>query len=250
MTLDYEVAIPSFRRVECLATKTLPLLRARGVPDEAITVFVADATEAVAYREVWDGRLVIAVPGIGAVRNFMAHHYPEGTRVFGIDDDVSDVIERLDANTSAPVASIDRLVREAFAMLDAAHLRLWGIYPVANAYFMRPKVTTDLRYIVACFYGWVSTHDDAALVDLDDKEDFERSIKRYLADGGVLRIGWVAPVTRYYREPGGMQVERTPERVEWSAHELVRRYPELCTLNTRKKEHAEVVLRDRRPRST
>jgi hypothetical protein len=62
----------------------------------------------------------------------------------------------------------------------------------------------------------------------------------------VLRRNGVAVDPRYYSEPGGMQVERTDQRVAESARALVRRYPQLCSLNTAKRsKHVEVKLRDR-----
>ena len=69
---------------------------------------------------------------------------------------------------------------------------------------------------------------------IDDKEDYERSIKYYLKDDGVLRFNNVCARTNCYKEPGGMQVERTPQRIHDSAVYLCEKYPELCTLNTQK----------------
>ena len=52
---------------------------------------------------------------------------------------------------------------------------------------------------------------------LDDKEDYERSIKYYLKDGGLVRFNNVCARTNCYQEPGGMQVERTKQRIHDSA---------------------------------
>ena len=52
----------------------------------------------------------------------------------------------------------------------------------------------------------------AELRTIDDKEDYERSIKYYLKDGGVLRFNNVTCRTNCRKEPGGMQVERTKKR--------------------------------------
>jgi hypothetical protein len=125
---------------------------------------------------------------------------------------------------------------------------LWGIHPVPNAYFQRPKISTDLRYIAAGLYGWTSRQGDHSLdVTLEDKEDFERSILYYLADGYVTRLNWISIRTAGYHGAGGMQVTRTPERVDASARDLAARYPHLCKLNLSKKSGwAEVRLRDAR----
>ena len=107
-------------------------------------------------------------------------------------------------------------------------------------------MTFDLRYIVGAVWGTVNTHDTKLSVTLDDKEDFERTLKFYIRDGRVVRMENYAPDTNYYGEAGGMQVERTEKRVTESAHILLKRYPNLCSLNTRKVGHTEIKLKDRR----
>jgi len=247
MIFRYEVAIPSYHRAETLARKTLSYLARARVDPGRITIFVADEPQSATYKDTLFagtyGRVVVAVPGIRAVRNFIHHYYPPGTPVLGIDDDINSVVRAVDRKHMVEVAPLDPLVADGFHYCQKAGARLWGINPVANPYFMRPQVSTDLRYIVACCYGWISNQDSALDVTLDDKEDYERSIKYFAADGAVVRLNHVAPKTRYYVEPGGMQIERTPQRIRWSAQELVRRYPQYCAMNTAKKSaYAEVRL--------
>lgn len=249
--MSVPVLVPSYRRPGCLVRKTLPLLLARGVDPADITVVVADTDEDATYRAAiraagLDARTVVAVPGMAAVRNWIADTY-RGP-VVQIDDDVSDVMQWVDPKTTVPVPSLPALFGEGFAHADAAGAELWGIYPVPNPYFMRPRVMTDLRYIEGGFWGTTLTGAPHQRVTLDDKEDYERSIRYYLACGAVVRIDYFTFRANYYTEPGGMQEERTAERVDASARELVARYPDLASLNTSKKSRAftEVRLRDRR----
>lgn len=247
----YRVAIPSFRRAETLASKTIPLLLERGVPAGAIDVFVSDPDEAPTYEQALKHTGVRIIPGaIGmrANRSVMARHYPKGMWVVAADDDLTDIIERKTEKRAAPVADLDDFFTAAFRLAEKARVNLWGVYPVANPYFMKPRATTELTYIVGCLYGWIADPEaEHHHTVLDDKEDYERSIRYYEQDNGVLRINWVAPVTRYYKEPGGMQVERTEDRINESVHWLLDNFGEFCTLNTSKKSgHAEVRLKDRR----
>ena len=93
----------------------------------------------------------------------------------------------------------------------------------------------------------VVNNKKAELRTIDDKEDYERSIKYYLKDGGVLRFTNVTCRTRCYKEPGGMQINRTKNRIHDSAVYLTQKYPLLCTLNTKKKSgYTEIRLRDKR----
>jgi len=250
---NYRVVVPSYRRAAALPIKTLAMLDRHGIDPARISIVVADEQERAVYDRIMPaekyGELLVAVPGMGAVRNWIQEHFAEGELLWCIDDDIKELYERVDDKTKRPVADLHGFVTNAFHVLQETGLGLWGIYPVLNPFFMDEGYTTDLRYIIGCCWGCTNRHGPDFAVTLDDKEDFERTIKYYLADGGVVRFSGVAPATNYYDEPGGMQVERTEDRVTASAKVLVERYPDLCTLNTGKKSgHAEVRLKDRRPR--
>jgi hypothetical protein len=244
------IAIPTYRRPDTLAGKTLPLLLGRGINPEQIDVFLSDPAEHDTYADHTAGTGINLIPGatgMRANRSVMMRHYPKGTEVVAIDDDLTDIIEKTGPNSSRPLEDLPNFFMDCFEAARQQRITLWGVYPVANPYFMKNRITTDLTYIVGCLYGWVTDPDaEWHHTVLDDKEDFERSIRFYEHDGGVLRIGWVAPVTKYYREPGGMQITRTEQRVTDSANWLLQHYPQYCKPNTRKTEHTEVKLIDRR----
>jgi hypothetical protein len=85
-------------------------------------------------------------------------------------------------------------------------------------------------------------------VTIDDKEDYLRSVIMYVLDGGVLRYTNIAPQSAYYKEPGGMQEERTMNRIDASARAMVAAFPDLVKINlTKKSGMPEVRLRDSRP---
>lgn len=251
--MDYGVAVVSYRRAKTLREKTLSFLAKAHIPPRAITVFVADSVEAELYRATLDpttyGSIVVGERGMGAIRRFVQKYYPEGTRIIHCDDDIDELIQRQDEKKATTFLEVEALAWEGWALCEKMRAHLWGIYAVANPYFMKHSVSTDLKYINGTFWGSINSHEDFLSVSLDDKEDFERSLKCYVADGTLVRFNHIAPKTRFYAEPGGMQEDRTEERITFSAHELVRRYPELCSLNlTKKSGHAEVRLRDCRKR--
>ena len=247
------VAIPSFRRARTLRDKTLALLARHGVPPERITVFVADAAEAEEYRGTLDdatyGALQVARPGMAAVRNYITHFYPVGQQILCVDDDVRDLKELDPAQRNKPLQDLGGFVTRAFEEAARTGFRLWGIYPVCNdCRGMRDRVTSDLRYIVGCCFGIVNP-GPVLECTLDDKEDFQRSVIMYLLDGGVLRFEHVAPVTKYWTTPGGMQITRTQQRIEASAHAMAKAYTDLARL-TIKKRGVEVRLKDARATRT
>lgn len=252
--MNFEVAVPSYRRAEKCAGSTLTYLAECGVPSRRITVFVASEEEKKEYRRTLRantyGELVVGVPGMGAIRNFIQRHYSVGQKILHVDDDIDGLYTHFGKKQLCRFLDLKEFAEAAFNLCEQRKIRLWGVYPVLNPYFMKTQVTFDLRYIIGCFWGSTNSHDDVLTVSLDDKEDFERTIKCYLADGSVARFEHLAPKTNYYKEPGGMQIERTAARIRESAELLVQRYPHLCQLNLSKKSgHAEVRLRDRRQRA-
>jgi hypothetical protein len=147
-----------------------------------------------------------------------------------------------------PLRNLDGFIRRAFAESQKTGFRLWGIYPVPNGFFMRAgEPSIDLKYIIGAFWGITNPGIDVLKVTIDDKEDYLRSLIMYVADGGVLRFRDVAPKTAYYKEAGGMQEERTKNRVTKSAEALHRAFPDLTKLNaTKKSGFLELRLRDAR----
>lgn len=258
--MNVEYAIPSRARAETLVAKTLPLLRRLGIPDAAITVFVAE-DEMVVYSSTlslagFHPRVVEGALGVGPNRNAILDHYEPGARVVSVDDDMRDLVIAEDEKTLRPIEppEWEALLGEAWGMLGDTGARIWGLYPVPNAYFMRPRISTRLTYIAAGLYGFVSDRepDSPLRVTLEDKEDFERSLQCYVADGVVVRFDFVSWRTEGYHGKGGMQADglRTPERVREATEDLVRRFPGLVTLNDKKKSGwVEPRLRDRRPAS-
>ena len=254
------VVINSTGRADVLATKTLPFLRSHGIEPE---VWVADEQEQLRYAAAIEDVRIYVAPhdptdkrlevvgkepvGLGLARNIVIQNARPGEQLVFIDDDLTGVSYAIGPKEVRPVDDLGRLFRTMFRDAEASSATLWGIYPVANPYFMKARVRTDLTYICGGLFGVIVTGKPHELVTLDDKEDFERSIRHYLADGHVVRNERYCIGTTGYTGAGGMQLSRTPLRVRAAAEWLVARYPGLCTLNTSKKSGwTEVRLKDRR----
>jgi len=248
-----EIAIPSYKRAETLRDKTMALLAGLDVDPKGITIFVANADEKKIYSHTLDpksyGKIVVGEVGMGAIRRFIQQYYKEGQCVLNMDDDLKNLIVRDGAKTKHKITGPEfhQLVAHGFAACDESGARLWGIYPVNNQFFMQDTVTYDLRYVIGSFWGVVNSRDKKRAVTLDDKEDFERTMRFYLLDKAVVRMNYVGTESNYYGEEGGMQVERTLDRIEGSAKLMNKRYPRLCTAFLKKgSEHWELRLKDTR----
>ena len=250
---DWIIAIPSYKRAETLRDKTLQVLKAHRIPKDRIHVFVANKAEYDTYKATLApdtyGHLHIAEPGMAAVRNYITRFFPVGKPIFNMDDDIRGFLEYSEAakRNERPLRSLSAAIEAGFAAARATGFRLFGFYPVANGYFMKPTCTTDLRYIIGSVWG-ILNPGPILTVTIDDKEDYLRSVIMYVLDGGVLRFNGIAPESAYYKEPGGMQEERTMNRIDASAKAMVTAFPDLVKINlTKKSGMPEVRLRDSRP---
>jgi len=248
------IAIPSYKRAATLRDKTLTVLKQYGIPKNKIHVFVATKQEYDEYKRTLEpttyGHLHIAEPGMAAVRNFITRFFPVGKPIFNMDDDIRGFLEYTPATkrNERPLRSLDAAITAGFQAAKRSGFRLFGFYPVANGYFMKPgPPSTDLRYIIGSVWGIINP-GPVLTVTIDDKEDYLRSVIMYVLDGGVLRFNNIAPESAYYKEPGGMQEERTMRRIEGSAKAMVAAFPDLVKINlTKKSGMPEVRLRDQRP---
>ena len=248
-----QYAVPSRGRSRTIRERTLAVMERAGVPSEQITVF-ADPAETDDYAQELEGtgiRLETGEHGVTPQRNRIFDYYEEGQLVVQIDDDIRELMVRDGPQEAHPITATEwaEIMDVGFRWCRRSGARLWGIYPVYNPMFMRDRVRTDLTYICANFWGYFSPgagKPSPLRATLEDKEDYERSLQCYEADGAVVRLEWLAPITRYYDEPGGMQADglRTEERIRASAEELVRRFPQYAAMNMSKRSgHAEIRMR-------
>ena len=236
---DYKIAIPSYKRHKTIKTKTLALLLKHNIPKSKITIFVGNKEEYDLYNIELECQynIVIGKVGMMHIRNFIADYYDFGTNILNLDDDLEQFVSLYHC------FNLDEWIRNAFELLELHDANLFGIYPVNNKFFMSPTLRTDLRYIIGSCWG---VKNMRVKVTIDDKEDVERSIKYYLRDGIILRFEDLSVKSKYYKEPGGMQITRTKLRIEQSAKYLVEKYPNLCSLKMSKKHKTfEVKLKDK-----
>lgn len=246
--MNYKIAIPSYKRAETLCSKTLNyLLEICKVDKTLITVFVANQYEYDEYFKVIPKGIAIIIgkETLRGQRNFMDFYFEKGTKVIFFDDDIEGIYKK-NKNKTHLFTDIITLCKIGFNECFKNSTALFGICAVNNGFYMNNKISTNLKYIVGCFYGQIITHDKSLSVSLEDKEDFERTILYFDKYKKVVRLNMFAPKTNYYDEGGGMQITRTEERVTVSALNLIKRYPMYCSLNAKKKStHTEIKLNSR-----
>ena len=263
--MEWRIEVPSAGRAETLADKTLPFLRRAGVEDRDVRVWVPEG-ERDAYFLAAPGVDLVPldyVPStgedldagpyaVGIARNAIADAALPGDLVVEVDDDVEGLVEWAGQKDSinARLRDVDgpgflRIVERGFALAEDAGAYIWGVHPAAT--YCRDRVRIDLSYIGAALFGQrIRGEPDVERVRLDDKEDFERSLRFYERDGRLLRLDGVSWRTRGYGGAGGMQSTRTAGRIDASARWCAERWPQWAALKYPKSGKTELRLADRR----
>lgn len=252
--MKFKIAIPTIARAETIKNKTINYLSKTDIDFKEVDLFLSDGDELDAYKkslkEYPINFIVTNKKHVNTQRNFIVDYYKEGQLVLGIDDDIQSIEMRVNEKKTMPLLNLTDFVNQAFEISLKHNFDMWGVNAVLNPYFMTNNISFNLKYIVACFYGWRNTHKDKAYVSTNPeygKEDYERSIKYYMEDGGVTRFNYVSPKTKYYSEDGGIQTYRTVEYEQKAVDWLLKTFPMFCVVNTHKKSKwPEVRLKDQR----
>lgn len=239
---DWVVVIPSYNRVDTLKEKTLKLLKDYKIPASKIYVFVANEEQKKLYEEGLDkgsvGHIVVGVKGLPEVRNFIFDYFPKGKPIVSFDDDVRGFIE-YDETTKRhekKLGSLSKMFDRGFAECKKAGARFWGVYPSANGYFMKPTVSTDLRFIIGSFWGCYNPKDEVRItIGNGEKEDYQRTIQFWEADGVVVRLNFFAVQTATYATPGGLQEGNRLEREKKTVAAMMAKWPQYIKPNPRRK---------------
>jgi len=246
------VAIPSYKRAETLKEKTLATLKKYSIPASKIYIFVANKEEEIIYKETIPKELyfkiVVAVKGVKEVRNFITAYFPKGKALVCMDDDVKGFIEydEKQKRHEKPLVSLKNVITRGFTECRKHGCRHWGIYASANGFFMKPTVSTDLKFIVGCFYGIINPGLKELTLPISEKDDYYRSLRMYELDKCLIRLNFIAPKTAYYKEPGGMQEEsQRKEKQKTAVQFLLKEYPDWVKMNpSRKSGFVEIRLKD------
>ena len=188
------------------------------------------------------------------IRNFITNYFENNTNIFNLDDDLTKFIalkKEINLKKFKKYESIDfkkgyldEFIKRGFYECIEKNISIFGIYPVANPYFMRRKIAYGLKYLIGSCWGVIN--DKNIKVTINDKEDFERTIKFYLKDKNIIRYEFISVISRYYKEKGGMQETRNYDGIYKSCLYLVNKYENICSLNLKKKSgYPEIRLRDK-----
>lgn len=236
--MDFEIAIPSYRRADILRKKTLAYLSEQHFPADKITIFVSSDDEKKTYEDELVlgsyARIVVAIPGLANKLNFIRQYYPEGTAVLRVDDD----IRRIKMLQPRPLFP---LVQELFEVSKREGCSLWGIYPVNNLFFCKERVLVGKVYVIGCFHGFFNDKSVVFPPEISSQEDKWLSLTHYKKEGKCLRYEGICPDTTYFAH-NGLEEWRKAHHEE-SVKKMLELFPTECVRKERKDGYADCVWR-------
>ena len=243
---DYIILVITYNRVERCYKKTLSMLKDNKIPKDIINLVVHNAEQKRLYEEgipkEYYNEILITNKndGIYGQMNWMYNKYKNGQKILKLDDDISTIL-RLQGDKLVKTYDLLKIIDEGFKLCVDNGFKLWGIYPTANAYFMKSQkdYTTDLRFIVGALMGFIN---EKLTIDLDIKikGDYEYAIKSYLKNGGMIRFNRITFRYDIAKNEG----DRIKVMIN-DANILMKKYPNLVKMNTRRnneKNMGEILL--------
>ena len=262
--IDYQVAIPTYKRAEILVSQSLATLDRGKVDRDKVTVFVANEEQGEEYAPHLKGnwRMEISCPGkFLSLRHYVGKHYKKGTPLLSLDDDINWFTEKQWNDTLQEYSgTIDDIVDLGFRTCNKFGAAMWGMNPTANALWMKREISVGLRYIIGCFHG-LYAGEEAIIgrrlaLNAPSCDDHETSLRAYMRSGAVVRFEYLCPRTKYFAE-GGIDAyckdQGTARRTIHDARmfQIAKAWPDLCyikrkagnvpNLRFKSKTHARLI---------
>ena len=170
--------------------------------------------------------------------NWVFKHYKEGQHILKLDDDISS-FKKLQGGKLVKMKNIGDIIKKGFELCEQKGFNLFGLYPVANAYFMesQKEYTEDLRFVVGAFMGIINQRDNQIDLKIKIKGDYEYAINSFLKNGGMIRFNRVSFVYDITKNAG----ERITT-MKQDAEILIRKHPDLVKENLRRGDMGEILL--------
>ena len=252
--MDYQIAIPTYKRLNVFRRKTYRLLKRYNLC-ERVVLFLQCPEDVKEYTEAFPELKYVEAPsGFLNCINFITQHFPVGQPVVQMHDDVRQIYDLVSAGTATNPDYVKCVITEdahstfvrVFELMQKYKCNLGGLYPTRNARHMNDKeeYTTTLAFIhepITMMYNQQILLDDA------NKTDYQRCVEYYLRDGGVLRYNHSAFTTVYnpVNADGGIG-HRSAEEEQKSALAFKQRYGNYVShILTKKNGATSLVMKDK-----
>jgi len=245
--INYKIVIPTKGRSQLIMKKTLGFLVKNKIDISKIDIWIGSKEEVLDYKKELKklrklpSFIIHEQKDLMSIVNYIHHYYKYETDIkylLRLDDDIEDIIDK----NGKSIQGFDKFIKEMFKTTEENSLGLWGINAYDNPFFYKDTITTNLKYIVGAFNGWVLYRDRTDLITWSSHyEDIIMTCEAFIRDGGVLRHNGYGLVTKYFGE-GGMQCckEEVEQRKKDSLTiglEVAYRYGDMIRLVKKKDKH-------------
>ena len=244
------VAIRTSGRINKIEEQTLKVVKDLGFP---IYIFCPEC-EKKEYLKKYKGKYHItrgSNEGLNIANEMIFKYFPLNKMIIVCDDDIKDFwIMKEDKLCLATTEELREYILKGFNRIKEEGYKLFGYYPVKNAYFMkdRPEESKGLAYIQGGLFG-VLNDKEVLVVNDDYREDYERSMIHYKRYGGNIRFNHAVVQHIMVDNAGGLNDDRTKDKMEKSTNFMLETYPDLCVEKKSKSKYREIQLKQK-PYST
>ena len=233
--------IPSYKRAE--KQLTLNYLHNLGYTKEQIIISTQTEDDFKEYKSLYNDKAVI-VFGLGNNvsdnRNNILKNIPNGERVVMLDDDIKSLQKLVNGKLQYidTKEELDKFIENAFDYCKKNNARIWGVYPVCNAYFM--KNTIDKKNIlIGCVLGLKNEF----LFDnqFRTKEDYELCCREMKQGYNCVRFNNVTANALHKTNAGGCKDVWKFEINKKCADMLIEKYPMFIKRNSKKLDEVRFI---------
>jgi len=231
--MEYIIAIPSHKRSTIINGKVIKLLEKHNIDKKKIFIFVEESEIETYKKELPEYQIVKGAKGISGQREAISKYFCENQKIVSIDDDVEEIYEH-----NEPIINLDYFIKDTFDFLNMNNLTMAGVYPVANWFFCKPTITTDLRFCAGAFKLYINDHKlEQRKYEL--LEDYENTLLHYRHSKGVMRYNYIYLKCNYNSGKGGLKEYRNDERKKKEVNTFFQEYISFCKI---KKSGLDVSL--------
>lgn len=234
-------AIPSYKRGK--EQPTLKYLTEMGFEKKQIYISTQTEEDFNEYSAKYgEYATIIFAKGscVGDNRNNVLNALPKGSHIVMLDDDIK-ALQILENNKLRDITTkeeLETLINNAFQYAKSNNSRLWGVYPVNNAYFM--KRTIDKKNIlIGCVLGLINEFQFDR--EFRTKEDYELCCREISRGYNCVRFNYITVNAKHKTNDGGCKDDWKYEINKSCADKLIAKYPKLIKRNMKKLEEVRYV---------
>lgn len=239
-------AIPSYKRVEKQAT--VDYLSKCGIQKERIQVFTQTEEEYRKYKDKVKNATIVYAPAKRGVeaRNNILNALTEEHDIIMLDDDIKKIGKLCEAGlkTIETAKELDTTFEKCFLYAKKHRTKIFGIYPVYNAFFMSKTISTQVA--VNTVFGFAKGFGFRYDENYDTKEDAALCGKILSLHGRVFRFNFLAVDADHRKNKNGYIDDWHQEENIRCVKQLCFNYPQIFAPQSKSPWEVRVLLKDKK----